>query len=67
MDRDEPSWFSRELLAQRWDMRPKTLAEWAWKKTGPEYAKFGRHVRYPLAAVLKWEAEQMIWPDGNPA
>jgi hypothetical protein len=28
----------------------------------PRYAKFGRHVRYPLEDVLKWEAEHMIGP-----
>jgi hypothetical protein len=67
IDRDEQLWFTREELAQRWRMPVKTLAEWASKGIGPRYAKFGRHVRYPLEEVLKWEAEHMIGPAGNVA
>ncbi len=66
-DEDEQLWFTRDELAQRWRMPAKTLAEWASKGIGPRYAKFGRHVRYPLDEVLKWEAEQMIGPTGNVA
>jgi len=37
----------------------KTLAQWAVKKTGPPYAKFGRHVRYRLDLVEAWEEDQL--------
>jgi hypothetical protein len=48
-------WLSRRELAERYGFPVKTPAEWAWKGTGPRYAKFGRHVRYRLSDVIDWE------------
>lgn len=42
-------------LAARWCISPKTLERWRSKQTGPEYLKFGKHVRYPLATVEDYE------------
>jgi len=36
----------------------RRCAEWASKGTGPQYAKFGKHVRYLLSDVIAWEREQ---------
>jgi hypothetical protein len=33
----------------------KTAAEWASKRTGPPYAKFGKYARYRLSDVIAWE------------
>lgn len=52
-------WLTRPELAERLRVPEKTLAQWAVKKTGPPYAKFGRHVRYRLAAVEAWEEAQI--------
>lgn len=42
-------------LATRWCMSPKTLQSWRTKQIGPEYLKFGKHVRYTLKAVSEYE------------
>ncbi|CAN1505265.1 hypothetical protein MCEMAEM6B_00617 [Mycobacteriaceae bacterium] len=42
----------------------KTVAEWAYKRTGPPFAKIGRHARYRLTDIELWEAEQFNDPDG---
>lgn len=44
-------------LAARWCMSPKTLQRWRTKQIGPEYLKFGKHVRYPLEAVADYEKQ----------
>lgn len=51
----EVTWLSRKQLAERLGVPTKTTAEWATKRTGPRYAKFGRHVRYRLSDVVAWE------------
>ena len=60
-------WLTREEVAQRQRVPVKTVAEWASKGTGPRYAKIGRHVRYLLADVEQWEAEQFVGRDGRSA
>jgi excisionase family DNA binding protein len=52
-------WLSRKQLAERLGIPEKTPAEWASKKSGPRYARFGKHVRYRLADVLEWEESMM--------
>ncbi len=42
----------------------KTVAEWAYKRTGPPFAKIGRHARYRLTDIELWESEQFNDPDG---
>lgn len=37
---------------------PKTLEQWRWRKTGPQWSKVGRHVRYAWADVEEWFATQ---------
>lgn len=54
----DPIWISRKQLAERYDIPPKTPAEWATKGTGPRYARFGKHVRYRLVDVIEWEESQ---------
>lgn len=51
-------WLTRQELADRWKMPPATLAQWASQGRGPEYATFGRHVRYPLSGVTAFEQSQ---------
>ncbi|WP_308204856.1 helix-turn-helix transcriptional regulator [Mycobacterium hackensackense] len=55
-------WLSRVELAERLGIPAKTPAEWACKKIGPRYARFGKHVRYRLADVLEWEDSVMSAP-----
>lgn len=58
-DKSDPIWISRKQLAERYDIPEKTPAEWATKGTGPRYARFGKHVRYRLADVIKWEEDRI--------
>lgn len=67
MNRTGDAWLTRNEVAERLGVPPKTLAEWASKRTGPRYAKFGRHVRYRLSDVMEWEAEKFVGGDGHAA
>jgi hypothetical protein len=51
-------WLTRSELAGRWKMPPATLDQWATRGQGPEYALFGRHARYRLSDVIRWENAQ---------
>lgn len=59
-------WLTRQELAQRWKMPPATLAQWASQGRGPDYAVFGRHVRYALSVVAAFEASQTAARDLQP-
>lgn len=48
--------LSEEDLANRWGISVRTLQDWRYKKTGPEFIKFGGWtVRYPLKAIIGYE------------
>ncbi|WP_420846583.1 helix-turn-helix transcriptional regulator [Nocardioides jishulii] len=49
-----------EALAERWDMTPKTLANWRSAGTGPTFVKIGGMVRYRLADVEAYEAGSRV-------
>jgi hypothetical protein len=57
------TWFTREELAQRWKLPPKTLAQWASQRKGPPYTKIGRWTRYRMADVIAWENRQATGGD----
>lgn len=44
-----------EDLARREGVPVQTIYGWNKTGTGPRYLRIGRHVRYRLADVLKWE------------
>lgn len=67
MDMNTNVWLTREQVAGRLRIPPKTLAEWASKRIGPRYARFGRHVRYLLRDVLEWEAGRRVDPGAETA
>ena len=53
-------WLTRAELSARLNVAMQTLAQWASQGRGPRYAKFGRHVRYQMADVIAWEADQLV-------
>ncbi|MBF6393327.1 helix-turn-helix domain-containing protein [Nocardia farcinica] len=55
----EDYWLTRKEVADRLKVPTKTLAQWAFKGTGPRYAKIGRFARYRLADVEAWENQQI--------
>ncbi|AUM17208.1 MULTISPECIES: helix-turn-helix domain-containing protein [Rhodococcus] len=56
METSEDRWLSREEVANRLQIPPKTLAQWASLGRGPRFARIGRYARYRLSDVLAWEA-----------
>ena len=42
-------------LAERWSIPKRTLETWRQQGTGPQYHKLGKHVRYRLDEIEKFE------------
>lgn len=51
-------------LADRWNMKPKTLKDWRWQGRGPKFIKIGGRVLYRLMDVEDYETENLH--DFNP-
>lgn len=51
----EDRWLTRVEVAERLRVPEKTLAQWAHRRVGPPYARFGRHCRYRLSDLIAWE------------
>jgi hypothetical protein len=47
-----------EELAARWKMTPLTLAQWRWKKKGPNYLRMGRYTFYRYEDIIAYEEKQ---------
>ncbi|MGN2640946.1 helix-turn-helix transcriptional regulator [Nocardia takedensis] len=58
MEQTRDAWLTRQELAARLKLPPKTLDNWAHRGTGPRFARIGRFARYRLADVEAWEEEQ---------
>lgn len=54
-----PTFLTPAEVSKRWNgaVSTGTLANWRSAKTGPTYQKFGSRVRYPLLALMKYEAK----------
>lgn len=52
--------LSVEDLARREGVPVQTVYGWNKTGTGPKYMRIGRHVRYRLADVLKWEESRLV-------
>lgn len=46
--------------AERLGMPEPTLRHWRNARTGPDYVRVGRHVRYEAAALDAWIAAQRV-------
>lgn len=46
--------LTRAELADLLSLPVKTLAEWAYRRTGPPYFRVGRHARYRESEVREW-------------
>lgn len=47
--------FTTKELADRWSLKPQTIANWRAKGTGPEFIKLGHSVRYHIEEIEKHE------------
>jgi len=52
-------YLTPEQLAERYGVPLATVYNWRTKAYGPRGIKIGRHVRYALGEVERWEREQM--------
>lgn len=50
--------LTTEELAERWQMKASTLANWRNKRKGPKYIKVGRNVRYNLEHIQEFEEKR---------
>jgi hypothetical protein len=58
--------LSQTELSRRWHLSTRTLEQWRWKKTGPQYWKAGRRVLYSLDDIEAYEAAQRRRPGADP-
>lgn len=58
MDKIETRLATRAEVADYLDVPAATLAQWAYRATGPRYIKVGRHTRYRWADVESWLRER---------
>lgn len=54
----QQTWFSNEDVAVRYGVSVATVRKWRNDRTGPSGVKFGRHVRYSIAELERWEREK---------
>ncbi len=55
---EQQLWLSSGGLSERWGVPLATVRKWRHEGTGPVGIKFGRHVRYALTEVERWEQAQ---------
>lgn len=56
----DDKYLSPEELAARYDVPLETVYGWNKKKTGPDYIRVGRHVRYRPKDIQAWEKSQLV-------
>jgi hypothetical protein len=52
------TYLSNQELADRYGVDIRTVRHWRFDGTGPRGIRFGRHVRYALTEVERWEREK---------
>ena len=55
--------LNQTQLARRWNVSPRTLERWRWRKLGPPYLKISHKVVYRLADIQAYEAAQLRMPN----
>ncbi len=56
---EQQLWVGNEGVARRYGVSINTVRKWRNEGTGPAGVRFGRHVRYSLAELERWEREQV--------
>lgn len=64
VERPGPALITERVLAEEWDLAPKTLANWRSQRTGPPYIKLRGSIRYNRRAVAEWLGEREVSPQG---
>lgn len=60
---NQDAWLTRKEVSNREKIPVATLAQWGSQGKGPKYARFGRHCRYRLSDVIRWENAQFSGDD----
>jgi hypothetical protein len=63
-DFDEPL-ISETETAERFHVKPQTLAAWRNRKRGPAYVKVGRRVFYRPSFIKEWLDAQVVRPSAR--
>lgn len=63
----QPQFLKPSEVASRWSnaVTVGTLANWRSQGKGPAFQKLGTRVRYPLAQLTAWEADNMHGANDN--
>lgn len=56
----QETYLSPADLAGRYDVPIETVYGWNKQRTGPQYMRIGRHVRYRLSDVVDWEKSRTV-------
>jgi hypothetical protein len=56
---DQERWLTRSEVAEHLRVPVGTVADWASKRTGPPYARFGKYARYRWSDLIAWEDKQI--------
>ena len=69
MIHSDDAYLTSAQLAQRWRLRPQTLANWRWLGKGPPYIRVGARVLYPAEGIHAFEklSPQWLTSDRSPA
>lgn len=57
---NEGSHLSPQQLAERYGVPLETVYGWNKTGSGPDYIRVGRHVRYRLQEIDKWEKSRLV-------
>lgn len=60
MDVPSTVFLTRQELAERLKIKPRTLANWSANGRGPQCCVIGSRVLYRLDDVVVWEQEQLV-------
>lgn len=55
---EQRTWLSNVDVAERYGVSIDTVRKWRHEGTGPAGVRFGRHVRYSIGEIERWEQEQ---------
>jgi predicted DNA-binding transcriptional regulator AlpA len=64
--RTDPEWLSPAALGEMFGLPTATIYSWRHRGIGPRAHRLGRHLRYRLADVEAWLAEQADPPSSTP-
>ena len=51
--------LNQEQVARRWNLSPRSLERWRWRRIGPKYLRLGGRVCYRLTDIEDYERQQL--------